>query len=341
MPIVNLGFWSETCIQRILTLWGQLCLLWLKWKCQGLSCIYSAPLMGPCKTCDFCKEPTEDVYLCMYVSVWVSLKYRVCVCVRLTLVRHLSYRGPAATAVQGHMATRNVTAWTTQAAKSICLSNNMQGEHVTRDFWGISLYYIYYKLTTSILLSELLPSFLSSFWLHCLCWGCRSFASVDILPTSLQQLLQSAGSASLNAETFTCSTRSMLSHWLQHPCSHWLFGSWMVSSKRMVFLFHTDTVGCITYAHAVACMLICTKWDWPLLFCFAICMSKHHEKQKYAAFSHSQSISFVLHGGHGSIFIMKLLIVPNNYCLKQRDCNAKHGVSISVCCLALSLKHLW
>lgn len=43
ISLINLGFWSEPCTQHILTLWGQLCLFSLKWKCQSLSYV-SPPL---------------------------------------------------------------------------------------------------------------------------------------------------------------------------------------------------------------------------------------------------------------------------------------------------------
>lgn len=37
ISVINLGFWSELCVQRLLTLWGRVYLLELEWKCQSLS----------------------------------------------------------------------------------------------------------------------------------------------------------------------------------------------------------------------------------------------------------------------------------------------------------------
>lgn len=57
ISVINLGFWSELCVQRILTLWGRVCLLELEWKCQSLSYFSPPPLLqGSCKTCDVCRR---------------------------------------------------------------------------------------------------------------------------------------------------------------------------------------------------------------------------------------------------------------------------------------------
>lgn len=57
ISVINLGFWSELCAQRILTLWGRVYLLELEWKCQSLSYFSPPPLLrGSCKTCDVCRR---------------------------------------------------------------------------------------------------------------------------------------------------------------------------------------------------------------------------------------------------------------------------------------------
>lgn len=46
ISVINLGFWSELCVQRILTLWGRVYLLELEWKCQSLSYFSPPPFSG-------------------------------------------------------------------------------------------------------------------------------------------------------------------------------------------------------------------------------------------------------------------------------------------------------
>lgn len=116
ISLINLGFWSEPCTQHILTLWGQLCLFSLKWKCQSLSYV-SPPLSRvlvkhvisarACKGC-VCVRAHERMCYCVYLCVWV------CVHMNAEQSYNLTSRGPSATAVLGHMATHDETAWTVQ-----------------------------------------------------------------------------------------------------------------------------------------------------------------------------------------------------------------------------------
>lgn len=109
-----------------------------------------------------------------------------------------------------------------------------------------------------------------------------------------------------------------------------------------VSLFHTDKVGCITYAYAGTCMLICfRKWDFPRLCCFAFRYT-HAQEQMYhrnpknlkralkkETNKHSLCCTLDMNIWDGNID----QIVPNNYSHQQIlkwDCTTKFWVDSPV-----------